>query len=238
MPAGTAVRSSGSKSMRDRIHLCEDDRCLTSLRTIIDDIECPALVADTDGNYVVANHAFCELLGAPQNKVIGSRITDWFPPRVAEERRAMRMHVLRTGRAVHVTDLLRGRRFTGTVRPFEGGPYRDCVFALLQARPPRPDEIDAGLYPLECFDLGPLATLTARELEILELIGRGLSQREIADRLGRTVKTVEAHRSSLGKKLKAKKNVHLVQIAIAAGMLDPAESPRPISTSMNGEDDE
>ncbi|MBL8744927.1 MAG: helix-turn-helix transcriptional regulator [Phycisphaerae bacterium] len=124
--------------------------------------------------------------------------------------------------------MLRGRRFTGTVRPFEAGPHHGCIFVLLQSRPPRAEEVRAGFYALECFDLGPLSALTPRELEVLQLIGQGLTQREVAERLSRTVKTVEAHRAALGRKLGAKKNVHLVQVAFAAGLLDPADAPRPL----------
>lgn len=227
MLAATPTRNPVVKTDHESVHLCNDARCLASLRTVIEDIECPAFVGDADGRYLFANHSFAELLGAPVQRVIGSRISDWFPPAVAEERKRLREHVLRSGRAVHVTDMLRGRRFTGTVRPFEAGPHHGCIFVVLQSRPPRPEELKAGMYALECFDPGPLALLTPREMEVLELIGRGLTQREVAAKLSRTVKTVEAHRAALGRKLNAKKNVHLVQIAFAAGMLDPADGPRP-----------
>jgi PAS domain S-box-containing protein len=208
------------------VNLCADPSCLAAFRTIIGDIECPVFVADGSGRYVVANHAFCELLGAPASRVLGSRISDWFGSEVAAERRALREHVLRTGRAVHVTDMLRGRRYTGVVRPFEAPPLTGCILVTLQPRPPMEDERRAGLYPLKHHDLGPLSGLTKREMEILELIGQGLTQREIGARLGRTVKTIEAHRAALGRKLGARKNVNLVQIAMAAGMLDPARSLR------------
>ena len=46
-----------------------------------------------------------------------------------------------------------------------------------------------------------LNSLTDRELEIFEAIGQGTSPREIAARLGRIVKTVEAHRSNIIAKL-------------------------------------
>lgn len=234
MATATLARESAARTTSERIELCDDPRCLASLRTIIDDIECPAFVADARGKYVMANHSFAELLGSPASRVIGRCVSDWFPAPVAEERKRLREHVLRTGRAIHVTDMLRGRRFTGTVRPFDAGPHHGCIFVLLQSRPPRAEEIKAGFYPLECFDLGPLSELTPRELEVLQLIGQGLTQREVAARLSRTVKTVEAHRAALGRKLGAKKNVHLVQVAFAAGMLDPADAPRPVLPMVSG----
>ena len=61
-------------------------------------------------------------------------------------------------------------------------------------------------------------TLTDRQREILALIGQGLSTAEIAHRLCRTVKTVESHRLSLGKKLGGRNRVELALIANEAGL--------------------
>lgn len=47
-------------------------------------------------------------------------------------------------------------------------------------------------------------SLSDRELEVFELIGRGLSTREIAERLSLSVKTVESHREHIKTKLKVK----------------------------------
>lgn len=208
------------------IRVCDDPRCWGSFGVLLSDFECPAFIADAEGHYRMANEAFCTLLGAPVERVVGSRLCDWFAPDIAAERMAMREHVRATGRAAHAADLLRGKRFTIVMRSFEVDGQSPGVIALLQPRPPRDEETTAGLYPLKHFDLGTLSELTPRELEVLQLIGQGNSQREIATRLGRTVKTVEAHRAAVGRKLGAKKNVHLVQIAMNAGMLDPAEAPR------------
>lgn len=46
--------------------------------------------------------------------------------------------------------------------------------------------------------------LSDRELEIFERFGRGLTRSEIAERLGVSVKTVEAHRQNIREKLKIK----------------------------------
>lgn len=63
-------------------------------------------------------------------------------------------------------------------------------------------------------EMGPLASLSAREFEILHLIGLGLGTREIAERLHRSVKTVEAHRANLREKLKLESGRDLVRFAI------------------------
>lgn len=59
-----------------------------------------------------------------------------------------------------------------------------------------------------------IAGLSAREFEILHLIGLGFGTRQIAERLNRSVKTVEAHRANLKEKLQLKSGQELVRFAI------------------------
>jgi DNA-binding NarL/FixJ family response regulator len=61
---------------------------------------------------------------------------------------------------------------------------------------------------------GPAGELSDRELEVLTLMGRGLSTREIADRLFLSVKTVEAHRERIKEKLKLKSGAELLRYAM------------------------
>jgi DNA-binding NarL/FixJ family response regulator len=65
-----------------------------------------------------------------------------------------------------------------------------------------------------CAGVDPIGRLSNRELQVLSLIGRGLSSREAADSLGLSVKTVESHRQSLKRKLHLSTNARLVQYAI------------------------
>ena len=62
--------------------------------------------------------------------------------------------------------------------------------------------------------------VTAREREILELISEGFSTREIAGRLFVSEETIKSHRRHLFSKLSAKNSPHLIQKAIASGMLN------------------
>lgn len=57
-------------------------------------------------------------------------------------------------------------------------------------------------------------TLTPRESQILELIWAGLKNKEIADRLHISVKTVEAHRATMMKKLRVLNTAQLLKTAI------------------------
>ncbi len=60
----------------------------------------------------------------------------------------------------------------------------------------------------------PLASLSDRELDVLRLIGRGLSTGEIARDLCRSVKTIEAHRANIKEKLGLRGGAELVRFAI------------------------
>lgn len=56
--------------------------------------------------------------------------------------------------------------------------------------------------------------LSARELQVISLIGLGLGTREIANRLSLSIKTVETHRLTIKRKLVLDTNAQLVQYAI------------------------
>ena len=77
---------------------------------------------------------------------------------------------------------------------------------------PAPGEIDPGA--------GPFHRLSTRELEVLRLIAEGLSAKSIAAQLSVSPKTVEAHRSSLLRKLGMRKATELVRYAVRYGLLE------------------
>jgi DNA-binding NarL/FixJ family response regulator len=59
----------------------------------------------------------------------------------------------------------------------------------------------------------PLATLTDRELEVFDLIGRGLSTAAIGEQLGVSIKTIETYRSNIKTKLNLKDAADLIRFA-------------------------
>jgi PAS domain S-box-containing protein len=87
---------------------------------------------------------------------------------------------------------------------------RTVAFEPLSATPRQPGGVQ---------DASALASLTPRQRLVLEMMARGHSTREIAKRLGRSVKTVETHRAQLMRRL----NIHhvpgLVTFAIRAGLV-------------------
>ncbi|MCB1859064.1 MAG: response regulator transcription factor [Gammaproteobacteria bacterium] len=63
-----------------------------------------------------------------------------------------------------------------------------------------------------------LATLTPRELEVMEMVTNGWANKEIAQRLSVSTKTVEAHRARVMEKMHARSLANLVKMAVTASM--------------------
>jgi len=61
--------------------------------------------------------------------------------------------------------------------------------------------------------------LTPREQEILQLVWAGLTNRTIAERLHISIKTAEAHRANMMKKLRVSNIAQLLKTALEEGLL-------------------
>ena len=60
----------------------------------------------------------------------------------------------------------------------------------------------------------PVDRLSTRELQILHMIGKGMSTRETAQSLNLSIKTVESHRQRVKRKLNLSTGAQLVQYAV------------------------
>jgi len=76
------------------------------------------------------------------------------------------------------------------------------------------EKLKHGQEPSSSFD-----ALTDREREILTLVAEGYTNREIAETLFISVKTVETHKANIMEKLNLHKRAELVRYAIRKGML-------------------
>jgi DNA-binding NarL/FixJ family response regulator len=74
-------------------------------------------------------------------------------------------------------------------------------------------QVLAGLRGTPPTPVDQLATLTDREIQVLERVGRGSSTAEIARDLGVSVKTIETYRSNIKAKLNLKSALDLVRYA-------------------------
>lgn len=60
----------------------------------------------------------------------------------------------------------------------------------------------------------PVDGLSNRELQVLHMIGKGLSTRQTADALNLSIKTVESHRQRIKRKLSLRTSAQLMQYAV------------------------
>jgi len=93
-------------------------------------------------------------------------------------------------------------------RVLDGGTYVSEALASTLEMPRGEDTVGAAALS------DPIERLSNRELQVLSLIGRGLSSRETAEMLTVSVKTVESHRQSLKRKLNLLTNAQLLQFSI------------------------
>jgi two-component system, NarL family, invasion response regulator UvrY len=63
----------------------------------------------------------------------------------------------------------------------------------------------------------PASALTAREAQVMEMLARGLTNREIAEHLAISIKTVDTHRGHVLKKLGLRNNSELTRFAVKHG---------------------
>ncbi len=97
-------------------------------------------------------------------------------------------------------------------KPFEQAALKSLVERMLQ----RARE-DAARIERQQLASALLAKLTAREQQVLERIVAGRLNKQIADDLGISIKTVEAHRANIMDKLNAGTVADLMRVALGSG---------------------
>lgn len=201
----------------------ESDICRTAL---LHDTTSFVGVFDEDGRIHFANRQMAVLLGGPDTvSVVGRHLSEFFGHDFVHERIELIRRAILTQRPVTVIGMIRASWNRTIFRPLAsqvGLPARVLAVShpAPETQPPLPPgaEPDADVINARFHDKGRLGRLTARELQVLRLIGEGLSTDTIAARLGRSAKTVEWHRVALGEKLGVTNRVELARIAIAAGL--------------------
>jgi DNA-binding NarL/FixJ family response regulator len=179
------------------------------------------IVYDAQGRITCANKTAGHFLqDNPDIDLATKALHDIMPAAIAEERLAHANKVLETGEPMILDGMIAGRLMRATMRPVHGESTNEHrVLETIRPIPVEETRPEGGSYArARTDDEGVIGKLTAREREVLFHISRGLSTAEIASTLGRSTKTVEWHRVSLGNKLGITNRVELARIAIRAGV--------------------
>lgn len=191
-------------------------------------------IVSQDGVTVWANPQAVRIFHGPEctpDMIIGRPWSEFFPSEWIAERLALLRRIQETRQPILLRTIWRGFQHISWVHPIPADDHDGSGHEPLPGRflvITRRVEGDvfelagkgstADVRESDVVNLGPLDVLSPRELEILALIGQGMSIKEIASILGRSVKTIENHRTSIGEKLKIDDRVHLAEIARRAGL--------------------
>jgi len=167
-------------------------------------------------------------------EVIGEHISKVEGEQWVEERLELLRQVQESGRPVLLRTVWRGYQQLSWIHPIDSSSFMELPedlpederssFLVITRRVSGDEQALYDSTPVydrvdsEVINLGPLAVLSARELEVLALVGQGLSVKEIAAILHRAPKTIENHKASVAKKLKESDRVKLAEIARRAGL--------------------
>lgn len=153
---------------------------------------------------------------------IGRNVADIFPPEWAEERAAFIRQVVDTGRSLIVRHIRRGAELHTTLHlldtPAGAEPRVLAITVEAGTAPHATGEEHIDVVESNVLDLGELDVLTRREIEVLALLGHGMSRGEIADALFRSPKTIDKHLESIATKLRVSSRLQLARIAHRAGL--------------------
>ena len=121
--------------------------------------------------------------------------------------------LIRAGAAGYVLKQSAHAELVGAIRVVaSGGSYLDPALA---------GRVMAGFARSHATPGGPpRGALGARQEEVLRLVARGYSNKEIAARLDISVKTVEAHKANAMRKLEMHSRIEIVRYAVLQGWLD------------------
>ncbi len=94
----------------------------------------------------------------------------------------------------------------------------DALMSAIRAVSRGEQVIPPGIEQLlQSGDGHPASALTAREQQVMEMLGRGMTNREIAEHLEISIKTVDTHRGHVLKKLGLRNNSELTRFAVKHG---------------------
>lgn len=179
-------------------------------------------VVTIDGTIVYVNERASRLfVGMEPARAIGHKLDELFPEEWSHERVELIRNLCQTCKPVGLRSIWKGRQMYSFLYPVvvDSGV---CDRALVVTHGGEIGDMKTPwgepFVESEFVELGPLDTLSPRELEVLALVGQGMRIRDVAQALYRSEKTIDKHRTAIGRKLNASDRVQLARIARTAGL--------------------
>jgi DNA-binding CsgD family transcriptional regulator len=227
MPSKTSHRSS-AESNRHRIDVPHIDP--GSLWTALANTPNVGVsITDVDGRLLFVNDT-AKLLFSDTTDLDyeGKCISDFHPQEFVAERLRMIQRVLTEGKPLLIRHIYLGRNIESTVWPIrDSTPPYNRVIVVTHERGTHSVQEDVSpqfeTVSTEFIDLGPLNILTRRELEVLVLLGHGMSVPHVARVLHRSPKTIQRHKAAISEKLQVRGQAEMVAIVTALG-LEPSDT--------------
>jgi PAS domain S-box-containing protein len=165
------------------------------------------VLSDFEQRIVEANDAFCHVVERPFEQVIGTRMDLFVRSEERQHLRAIGSRLDTEHAKLHKTEIqfeTSSRRHvavsvTASVVQDENGVPLHCIWVLEDASQRKILEQELLAHAKTATKL--LASLTSREMEVLELLGETSSASDIASCLTLSVRTVESHLANAYRKL-------------------------------------
>ncbi len=192
-------------------------------------------ILSKDGFFLRVDSSLPSCLGIDQEELVGLHIREAFPPEIALEIAYLFQEHSVLKKPFLAWMMIGGRWIMLLCKPVDEKNDDSIQFTFVHATSWASwnERIcDVCVHTIRHLDLGPLGSLTRRELEVFALIGRGFTTEQIASHLHRSKRTVQGHRVSLGRKLGVKTRGELTRLAAEAGLNDLTFEDLPILTSV------
>jgi DNA-binding CsgD family transcriptional regulator len=181
-------------------------------------------ITDIQGNLIFVNDTSLVLFsGQVAIDYRGKSIADFHPAAFVKERLELIRRVLSENRPLRIHHVYAGHSITSTVWPLKDrGISKSRVIVVSRAGPPQPaDNLvqqNIETFHTEYIELGSMNVLSQRELEVLVLLGHGLTIPEAAKLLNRSPKTIQRHKESISKKIHLHRQSDLVELVTGIGL--------------------
>ncbi len=186
-----------------------------------------ALARDLRTRLLWCNEEYGRTVGRTCEQLLGTTLEEIMAVEAARERIDLMMQILETGYPGAYFQVWNDRRYMTAVWRLDPAAFGCEGAFIILTRAFGEREVDTIDYDHLKVTSTPhfdkLDKLTRRELEVLYYAALGMTSDEVAQRLFRSIKTVENHLASISHKMDFKGRAELVRFATARGIVAFAE---------------